>query len=716
MSARPALDALADRLGVAAGYASVHGHRRAAADAARVAVLATMGFDASTEGAASRALALLDGETAHQLVAPVRVARAGASAPRVRLRVAGHSRVSWRVELVDERGGSAAAEGRSVARRDGWLEVPLPTGPGPGYHSVRVELETAAGELRGEQRLILTPDTCYSSRETLGSRRGFGVISNLYSVRSNRNWGVGDTSDLATLAEWAAGIGAVFVGLNPLHALNNRGWDVSPYSPVSRLFRNVIYLDPEAIPELSECADAKERIASSAFRMALDRLRTSARVDYEAVLALKWPVFEALYRLFADRHEPGLTERGQAYARYCREQGTTLVDFATFVALEAHFGGPAGRSSWQDWPAAYRTPHSAEVRAFRQGNGAAIGLHSYLQFELDRQLAAAARRGRDAGLAAGIYQDLAVGTDGRGSDPWAFPGLFAAGASVGAPPDDYSASGQDWGFPPVDPRALAHGAYAYWIRLLRAAFAHSGALRIDHAMGLSRLFWVPRGRPASEGCYVRYPARDLLGILALESRRHRAFVIGEDLGTVPRGFASVLARWGILSSRVLYFERAPGGSFRRPSRYSPRALVTATTHDHPPLAGFRRFRDLELRRGAGQLATDADLEAARNERAQALVALCERLRAEGLWPADGAAWSDVEFVAAVHSFLARTRAPLIGVYVDDLVQEVDSVNLPGVGPDRYSSWTRRQRLALERLRNDPDVRNALGELLSLAGH
>jgi len=232
-------------------------------------------------------------------------------------------------------------------------------------------------------------------------------------------------------------------------------------------------------------------------------------------------------------------------------------------------------------------------------------------------------------------------------------------------------------------------------------------------MGLSRLFWVPRGRSAREGCYVRYPARDLVGILALESRRHRAFVIGEDLGTVPRGFASLLARWGILSSRVLYFERDRNGAFRRSSRYSPRAIVTATTHDHPPLVGYRQYRDLELRRAAGQITSDADLESARKDRAQALAALCERLRAEGLWPADDTAPSDVEFVAAVHSFLARTPAPLVGVYLDDLVREVDSVNLPGVGPDRYSSWTRRQRLGVEQLSSDPDVTSSLGELRTL---
>jgi len=714
MTQRPALDALADRLGVAAGYASVSGGQRAAADAARVAVLATMGFDASTEQAARRALAILEREAADQLIEPAHVARATARPPRVRLRVAGRGPVSWRVELVDERGGSAVAEGRSVPRHDGRLAVSLPTNPGPGYHSVRVELETVAGELRGEQRLILVPSTCHTIRDALGSRRGFGMITNLYSVRSRRSWGIGDTSDLAALVEWAAGAGAVFVGLNPLHALKNRGWGVSPYSPVSRLFRNVLYLDPEAVPELAECADAQQQIASSAFRGALDRLRATARVDYEAVLALKWPVLESLYGVFAERHEAGHTDRGRAYARYCREQGPALVDFATFVALEAHFAGSSGSSNWREWPPDYRDPHGAAVRAFQSANRASIGMHCYLQFELDRQLADAARHGRQAGLAVGVYQDLAVGTDGQGSDPWAFPGLFAAGASVGAPPDDYSASGQDWGFPPVDPRALARGAYAYWIQLLRAAFAHSGALRIDHAMGLSRLFWVPRGRPASDGCYVRYPARDLLGILALESRRHRAFVIGEDLGTVPRGFASVLARWGILSSRVLYFERDPNGAFRPPSRYSSRAIVTATTHDHPPLVGYRRSRDLELRRAAGQIASDANLETARKERDSALTALCERLAAEGLWPADGAARNDVEFVAAVHSLLARTPAPLIGVYLDDLAQEVDSVNLPGVGPDRYSSWTRRQRLALEQLRSDPDVKAALGDLVSLA--
>ena len=258
----------------------------------------------------------------------------------------------------------------------------------------------------------------------------------------------------------------------------------------------------------------------------------------EAVMTLKWPVLQSLFRTFRERHAGAGTERGRAYRAYQAAQGVTLERFATFLALEAHFARAGAGASWHEWPAAYRDPRSPAVEAFRSANGEAIELHGYLQFELDRQLAEAARRGAKAGLALGLYQDLAVGTAGDGSDPWAFPGLFAHGATVGSPPDDYAAGGQDWGLPPIDPGALAEQQYDYWIRLLRAAFAHSGALRIDHAMGLLRLYWIPRGAPATEGCYVRYPARELFGILALESRRHRAIVIGEDLGTVPRGFSA----------------------------------------------------------------------------------------------------------------------------------------------------------------------------------
>jgi 4-alpha-glucanotransferase len=373
-----------------------------------------------------------------------------------------------------------------------------------------------------------------------------------------------------------------------------------------------------------------------------------------------------------------------------------VVDYATFLALEGHFALPQSKGPDEnDWPPAYRNPDSPEVEAFRHTHYREIEFHIYVQFELDRQLAAVAAQARRAGMPLGLYHDLAIGSAADGSDAWAFGNLFVKGVEVGAPPDPYSDVGQTWGFPPVDPRRLTATRYDYWIRLLRNAMAHAGMLRIDHVMGLFRQFWVPDGAPATEGAYVQYPAEDLLGILALESRRHNTVIVGEDLGTVPPEVPPTLAQWGILSTRVMYFERDHEGRFNPSDFYSPRALVTATNHDHPPLAGFRTGRDLEIRHDLGLIRSEQELEEAREQRARACMLLQERLRAEGI-SFDDVEDPDEALCRAVHAFLARTPSPLVGVSLDDLAGETDPVNVPGwsrigiaAGPDGCSAMLRK---------------------------
>jgi 4-alpha-glucanotransferase len=727
---RPALRALADRLGVLAFYVSQGGAVVRTSDATREALARAMGLDASTEAAAARALAALARAERRRLVAPVRVVRAPA-AGRARLAVTlppgAHGSLEWEVELAEEGGRVRRAAGRAARPpASGRLALPLPGVPGLGYHRLRVRLRGSRHERAGAQRLIVVPETCLTAAERLGRRRVFGLAVNLYSLRSARDWGVGDLGALGRLAAWAAGAGAAFVGTSPLHALRNEGGEISPYAPVSRLFRNPLYLDVEALPELADSAEARALAASPAYREALARLRASDRVDYDAVAALKRPLCALLHRAFAARHRDRPSARGRAYRRYLDAQGEALTDFATFCALEAHFRATAGAPpGWRRWPAAYRDPRGPAVAAFRATHAEAVDLHRWLQFALDRQLAAAARAGRRCGLALGIYQDLALGSAASGSDRWAFPDLFLDRVRLGAPPDDYAAEGQDWGLPAMDPRRLATGGYGFWTRLLRGAFAHAGALRIDHVLGLFRQYWIPAGRSAREGAYVRFPAEDLLGILALESRRAGALVVGEDLGTVPREVPRALARWGVLSSRVLYFERDRGGAFRAARRYPARALVTVNTHDLAPLAGWLAGRDLELRRAAGVLPDDRALAAARRTRAGERRALLRRLAAEGLLrgaaaraarhaarePAGAPAATDraaeAALRAAVHAFLCRTPAVLAGIALDDLIGETEPVNLPGVGLDRHPSWRRRLRLPLEALAADPGVRAAL---------
>jgi 4-alpha-glucanotransferase len=706
MAERPQLRALADRAGIVASFRGAGGETRVTSDATRVALLEAMGLDASSESSAAAALRDLDEHEARELLAPARVVVQGTrAADRIPLRLpeGSSARALWRLELRDEAGKVRRSEGQLGRGR---ALLPLPAQLGPGYYEVRVVLEGSEGPQDARQRLVIAPRRCVEVADLLGRTSAFGLMANLYTLRSRRNWGVGDLGDLEQLVGFAGEAGAAFVGISPLHFLWNRGTSVSPYAPVSRLYRNPLYLDMEAIPELAECEPARTQLADSDFRSRLEKVREAELLAYEGVAALEREILEPLHRTFAALHRDRSTPRGRAYASYRERQGDLLTDFATYLVLAERFSASAKRD-WREWPHTYCDPRSPGVRRFREQHSEEVDFHCYIQFELDRQLQSCAHASEQARLRVGLLQDLALGSTAGGADAWMFQGLFAAGARMGAPPDEFNPAGQDWGMPPLDPRQLRDQAYGYWSQLLRASFAHAHALRIDHAMALTRLYWIPSGRPPSEGAYVRYPARDLLGILALESRRHGALVIGEDLGTVPPAFSAQLARWGILSWRVLYFERS-GRGFRPSRTYSRRALVTANTHDLPPLAGFVQGRDLELRRQAGAIESDLALAEAQSERRKWCRALAQRLRAEAILGDGEALPPPPRLCAAVSAFLCRTPAPLVGIALDDLVGETEPVNLPGTKQDRFPSWRRRMALPVEGLGSQPGVQVVLG--------
>jgi 4-alpha-glucanotransferase len=519
-------------------------------------------------------------------------------------------------------------------------------------------------------------------------RNVMGIVANLYAMRRESDWGVGDLSTLMLLVEWAAARGAAFVGVNPLHALFNRGIEISPYSPVSRLFRNHIYIDVESVPEWAHSETARALPESRSLKKTLRDLRGMQYVDYDRVIALKERIFDELYRTFRDRAADGGARRAADFATFVRLREPELTRYATWMAIAESAGTP----DWRSWPQALRDPESPIVREFERIHADRIDFYRWLQFETQRQLGDVARRARVLGMDLGVYQDLAIGSSRGGSDTWTYPELFVTGASVGAPPDPYSAAGQNWGLPPIDPRALRQQRYRYWIQLLRRAFEHARALRIDHVMGLFRTFWIPDGGTGRDGAYVRFPAGDLLGILALESVRHDALVVGEDLGTVPEDVPPALKKWGILSSKVLYFERDRRG-FKPAKRYPRQALATANTHDMPTLAGFWTERDIELRAKVGLL-PKAHVPKAIDQRTREKAELLRLLKLappphyeENHFPR--------KLTAAVHEFLCATPSDLVGLSFDDLIGEVDPVNVPGVGPDKYPSWRRRTRMTME---------------------
>lgn len=601
-----------------------------------------------------------------------------------------------RDDAVDER---VELDGRVLRR----LSLPLPALP-LGYHAL--ELRGALGEDDvATAHLVVAPRTCHgatASGEADTDARVWGLALQLYAVRSARNWGIGDFTDLARAAETTAALGGDVVGVNPLHALFPHDPEsASPYSPSSRLFLNPLCIDVEAVDGWDE---AREALDADALAERLAPLREGDFVDYGGVAALKEEAFDALWTRFAERDLGRDTDAGRAFAAFRARAGEPLARFALFEALREALdarGEIAG--DWRQWPEELRDPASPAVSAFAAEHAARVDFHAWLQWLVAVQLDRAAARGREAGLSVGLYRDLAVGIAAGGGDAWGDQALFARGIHVGAPPDDFSANGQDWGLPPLQPRALIESGYAPLAAILGSNMHAAGAIRIDHVMGLARLFWIPAGESPATGAYVAYPLADMLAVVALESRRAGCIVIGEDLGTVPEGFREALAAAGVLSYRLMYFEKHYDGdqSFRTPAEYPSQSLVGADTHDLPTLRGFWDNVDLDLRKSL-DLFPEGDMHARQSwERGEDRTRLLEALAREGLLPdgVDPARADDVEMdeelVRLVHRFLARTRSRLLLANVEDLLGQVEQMNLPGTDRDVYPNWRRKLPVALE---------------------
>jgi (1->4)-alpha-D-glucan 1-alpha-D-glucosylmutase len=683
MAERTPLERLAERHGVGLEYFDIWGNVRRASPAALEALLAAMGVDARAEDRARAALpaALVVREDRQPATLPLRLPAA-----------LDGERLAWR---VDEESG-ASLGGAFVPRdlpdrrrRALALERPLPC----GYHDVAI---LRGAETLAASTLIVAPSTCFRPPALPDGARVWGAAAQLYAVRSERNWGIGDFTDLLTLIELWGARGAALVGVNPLHALfPHNPAHASPYSPSNRLFLNVLYLDVEAIADFAECAPARALVRSAPFAARLDTLRAAALVDYPGVATAKFEVLEALYACFAAHHLAHDTARARAFRAFQARSGEALRHHALFDALQERFHRRDPTVwGWPVWPEPFRDPDSPEVERFAVESRDRVEFFEYLQWQADLQLEAVARRARELGLGVGLYADLAVSIDRAGAEAWANQRLYAIAASVGAPPDDFNPRGQDWGLPPLVPERMRAAAYAPFIATLRANMRHAGALRIDHVMGLMRLFWVPPGGTPDGGTYVHYPLDDLLGILALESHRNRCLVIGEDLGTVPAELRRTLAAHGVLSYRVLLFERDAAGDFKPPDAYPSAALVTASTHDLPTLAGWWVGHDIALLAGLGLPVggVPGERETARAQDRSRLLAA--RSRRAG--PADPGAEMTPALARAVQCFLARSPAQVLVVQLEDVLGAREQVNLPATTGERHPNWRRKLTLALER--------------------
>ena len=730
------LNRLARAYGVATRYSDWRGQDVEVSEDTLRAVLTSLGADVSAPGAVRETLARLEEERRTRLLPPILFRRAGRPAA---ITIPWNPRAAAEVWLDMSTGGTVELHGTTVRTPEGLMkQYRLPQSTPEGWHRVRVRVrgqwqERAAPLLLAPERLRPPP-------------RAWGLTAQLYSVRSKESWGMGDLHDLADLASWSArDLGAGFVLVNPLHATEpTTPIGPSPYSPMSRRFASPLYLRVEDIPEYT-ALPAKERehisaLAARARDAASIRTPDGGDIDRNAVWEAKREALEILFAV------PRSTERQRAYEWYRHREGAPLTAFATWSALGEEHG-----ADWRRWPPELRDADNSAVARAAERLADRIEFHAWLQWQLDEQLAAAQVAARTAGMPVGIVHDLAVGVHPGSADAWMYRPLYAPGMSVGAPPDEFNQRGQDWGQPPWHPVRLAEAAYLPFRGMLAAALRHGGGLRLDHAMQISRLWWVPEGGSPAEGTYVHYDREAMLSTLVWEAAQAGAVVVGEDLGTVEPDVRDDLADRGILGTSLLWFERDAEGSPRKAQEWREKSLATVGTHDMPPITGFlhgdhidlrhrldlltrpvedeladhrRLLRDwLRLLHTEGLLTTppeeilDAVTGAAPNKAPEETATEGPKERAEEASgdAAEGASAStagddgtradegggdtaryDTEVTAALHAFLARTPARLIGVSLADAVGERRTQNQPGT-TDEYPNW----RVALGDANGDP---------------
>jgi 4-alpha-glucanotransferase len=564
----------------------------------------------------------------------------------------------------------------------------------PGYHRLTVG--------SAQTTLAVAPTRCFGVGDAVTgaptadsfppAARLWGLAAQLYSLRRDGDLGIGDFTALKSLVEAAARHGAAAVAISPVHAMFSADRSrFSPYGPSSRLFLNALHIDPAAV--LGEDA---VRTAMADAGVDMDQVRAQlekpALVDWPAASALRLDLLRRLYKQFKERGSDQA-----AFEAFLANGSTALADHARFEALHQRFGG-----DWHNWPDGYRDPRNAEVDAYATEHADEVEFHAFLQWQAARGLANAQQAARAAGMPIGLIADLAVGADTGGSQAWSRQNEMINGLSIGAPPDLLNVRGQNWGLGALSPRAMRLQGFRAYIEMLRAAFDHAGGVRIDHVLGLARMWLVPNGASPEQGAYLRYPLQDMLRLIALESWRHRAIVIGEDLGTVPEGFDKQLAQAGVLGIRLQWFQRDKQ-HFLPPRAWSADAIATTTTHDLPTVAGWWEGRDIDWRTRLDLLeegATEASERQARDaDRAALWQAYTDAGCAEGDMPAPTAEAAPLNEAAA---FLAATPAPLAILPMEDALGLDEQWNIPGT-IDSHPNWRRRLHQPVDRVLDDPAV-------------
>jgi 4-alpha-glucanotransferase len=680
--------------GVQTTYFDILHQRKTPPPETLLAVLRLLGEPLETVRDAPEALRLAESSAWGGICPPVCVAWEDASAS-VELRVprrAGNMRARIRVDLENGEARESDCDlsllpvlatgtgpaGKTVAKR-----APLPWRLPPGYHTLRVDL----GGETCSTTVVSAPSRAWPALE--GNGRGWGVFLPLYALHSRRSLGSGDLTDLRALMDWVEGMGGDAVGTLPLlSACSPEPFNPSPYSPCSRLAWNEFYLDLTRAPGFGECPTAGERLASAEVRAEAIRLREAPLVDYRRAMALKRRVLEELAEAFFRKE----TAQQGDFRRFVAEN-PAIGDYARFRAAWDRI-----RSPWPTWPAPLRDGHLGAD----DFDGAAERYHLYVQWALHLQLRDLSSDSRKL-----LYLDLPLGTSYDGYDVWRRRDLFALQASAGAPPDDFFTLGQDWGFPPLHPERIRDDGHAYFRACIANQLRYAGILRIDHVMGLHRFFWIPNGASPGEGTYVRYPAEELYAILCLESHRHRARIVGEDLGTVPPYVRPAMARHGLRRMFVVQYGLTPVAG-KALGKIPKASLACVNTHDMPTFAAFLEALDVDDRVSLGLL-DEEGASREKNERRELARSLTDFLRKKGRLPGTGGDPDRETLVRACLAHLAASRAEMVIVGLEDLWLERVPQNTPGTSSER-PNWVRKSRLSLEEFRDLPGVIRALREI------
>jgi len=708
----PGLRALAELVGVECEYVDGRDQSHQATDEKLRLVLRALGIDIQSESDSQREWERIQEERWTTIVEPVLLLypKTGTSlffSVAFPLENGSIETVVLDCRLKDEqgkirsytvRGSSCAPIEETVVRGVCYLriQVSLPGRLRLGYYELMLKIKIGSRVLEAQSLVIAAPKRCYLPS---ASKREWGIGVQLYSVCSRENWGIGDFRDLERIMKTAGKTwNASSIGLQPLHGL--MPGHMSPYSPSSRLCWNPLYLNVEQVAEFRSSSKLQRKFRGKKFQITLQRLRSTQLVDYEGVTKLKMSVLEDLFRVFKRQHLQSSTSRARAFLRFVQHSPDYLIRFCTFQALSEYFQGVV----WRKWPSDYHGPTLPAVALFQQDNADRIQYFFYVQWLCELQLTRLDQVAKKASLGLGLYQDLPVGIHPDGADAWGFRDQLVKNVTIGAPPDTFNLQGQNWGLLAPNPRALRQHGYEIFRQTLRQNMKHGGVLRIDHALGLFRMFCIPSGQSGRDGLYVKTVVDEMLAVLALESVRHKVMVVGEDLGTVTPAIQCKLERAGLLSYRLLFFERERGGAFRLPSQFPKQALVSATTHDLPTLKGYWAGRDIEMKEQARLYPQPEDRDRDMKARVEDRRQLWAALRQEGLClPAWMPATLSFEMMTKIYQFLARTPSQLLMVQLEDLLGELDTPNLPGAADSAYPSWCLRLNRELMAWLKDPAI-------------